>query len=74
MQLISCCCCCLAVCDIPVFVYYIPAVCIDLYMCLCVEMYVFIHIHLYTFPLTEPRVCVPAKSLQSCPTLCDPVD
>ena len=50
MQLISCCCCCLAVCDIPVFVYYIPAVCIDLYMCLCVEMYVFIHIHLYTFP------------------------
>ena len=35
---------------------------ISLYMCLCIYMYI------YIFPL-----CVYAKSLQSCPTLCNPI-
>ena len=41
-----------------------------MYMCVCV--YVYIHIYVYVCVLYIATAAT-AKSLQSCPTLCDPI-
>ena len=36
-----------------------------MYVCVCVCVYIYIYIYIYIYA---------AESLQSCPTLCDPID
>ena len=41
-----------------------------MYTYVCVYIYIYIYIHTYTYMYAAAA----AKSLQSCPTLCDPID
>ena len=47
--------------------------CVCVYIHICV--YIYIHTHIYIFTdIQQNTAAAAAKSLQLCPTLCDPID
>ena len=59
--------------------YYVIFICISLalgeadFICLCIIVFVFLDIFI-SYNIRELYICACAKSLQSCLTLCDPMD
>ena len=51
---------------------YVIYVCMHIYMCVCVC--VCVHIHISYWLCFSAAAAAAFKSLQSCPTLCDPID
>ena len=57
------------VCSLGICIYiYSYGVCVCVYVCMCIYTCVYIYIY------RERETAAAAKSLQSCPTLCDPID